>query len=108
MALQPECDTAVDDIINEAIVVDDRKNPVNLVLDDVDLSSSIKKRMFQEFDHLLSVLDFNNKAYDIFRNFYVDGRIYYHIMIDPKNPRVGILDLRYIDPRKIRKIREEI
>jgi len=108
MSLQPECDTAVDDIVNEAIVVDDRKNPVNLVLDDIDVSASIKKRMFQEFDHLLSILDFNNKAYDIFRNFYVDGRLYYHIMIDPKNPRTGILNLRYIDPRKIRKIREEI
>ena len=107
MSLQPECDMAVDDIVNEAIVVDDRKDPVSLVLDDVDASASIKKRMHQEFNHLLTILDFNNKAYDIFRNFYVDGRLYYHIMIDPQNPRAGILDLRYIDPRKIRKIREE-
>jgi hypothetical protein len=107
MSLQPECDMAVDDIVNEAIVVDDRKDPVSLVLDDVDASASIKKRMHQEFAHLLTILDFNNKAYDIFRNFYVDGRLYYHIMIDPQNPRAGVLDLRYIDPRKIRKIREE-
>jgi hypothetical protein len=107
MALQPECDMAVDDIVNEAIVVDDRKDPVSLVLDDIEASTAIKKRMFQEFNHLLTILDFNNRAYDIFRNFYVDGRIYYHIMIDPNNPRAGIVDLRYIDPRKIRKIREQ-
>jgi hypothetical protein len=107
MSLQPECDTAVDDIVNEAIVTDDRKDPVSIVLDDVDATASIKKRISQEFQSLLSILDFNNKAYEIFRNYYVDGRLYYHIMINTKNPRLGIQGLRYIDPRKIRKVRQE-
>ena len=106
MSLQPECDMAVDDVVNEAIVMDERKDPVSIVLDDVDASPAIKKRISQEFQYLLSTIDFADRAYDIFRNFYVDGRLYYHIMINVKNPREGIKDLRYIDPRKIRKVRE--
>ena len=106
MSLQPECDMAVDDIVNEAIVVDERKDPVSIVLDDVDTSPAIKKRIFQEFQHILSMLNFSDTAYDVFRNFYVDGRLYYHIMINVKEPRQGIKGLRYIDPRKIRKVRE--
>ena len=108
MVQQPECDSAVQDVVNEAIVISEDAGPVNIVLDKLDYPQSIKKKITEEFESILKMLDFNNTAYDIFRKWYVDGRLYYHIVIDEKNPRQGIKDLRYIDPRKIRKIREPI
>ena len=108
MVQQPECDSAVQDVVNEAIVISEDAGPVNIVLDKLDYPQSIKKKITEEFEAVLKMLDFNNTAYDIFRKWYVDGRLYYHIVIDEKNPRQGIKDLRYIDPRKIRKIREPI
>ena len=108
MVQQPECDSAVQDVVNEAIVISEDSGPVNIVLDKLDYPQSIKKKITEEFESILKMLDFNNTAYDIFRKWYVDGRLYYHIVIDEKNPRQGIKDLRYIDPRKIRKIREPI
>ena len=108
MVQQPECDSAVQDVVNEAIVISEDSGPVNIVLDKLDYPQSIKKKITEEFESVLKMLDFNNTAYDIFRKWYVDGRLYYHIVIDEKNPRQGIKDLRYIDPRKIRKIREPI
>ena len=108
MVQQPECDSAVQDVVNEAIVISEDAGPVNIVLDKLDYPQSIKKKITEEFESVLKMLDFNNTAYDIFRKWYVDGRLYYHIVIDEKNPRQGIKDLRYIDPRKIRKIREPI
>ena len=106
MSMQPECDSAVEDIVNEAIVMDD-ENPIEIVLDSLKQPASIKNKIREEFETVLEMLDFSNKGYDIFRRWYVDGRIYHHIIIDDKSPRDGIQELRYIDPRKIRKVREK-
>ena len=108
MALQPECDSAVQDVVNEAIVVTEDSGPVEIVLDKLDYPENIKKKIHEEFEAVMKLLDFNNNAYDLFRKWYVDGRLYHHIVIDEKNPRQGIKDLRYIDPRKIRKIKESL
>lgn len=108
MSVQPECDSAVQDVVNEAIVITEDAGPVEIVLDKLEYPQSIKKKIIEEFNNVLKMLDFNNTAYDTFRKWYVDGRLYYHIVIDEKTPRQGIKDLRYIDPRKIRKIREPI
>jgi len=108
MAQQPECERAIDDIINETIVGSEQDSPVSIVLDNVEeMDDTIKDLIREEFDEILSMLNFHNRAYDIFRNWYVDGRLYYHLMIDTKRPRVGIQEIRYIDPRKIKKVRVE-
>jgi hypothetical protein len=107
MSLQPECDSAVEDVVNEAIVIDDQ-NPIEIVLDDLKQPNTIKNKIREEFETVLEMLDFSNKGYDIFRRWYVDGRIYHHIIINEKDPREGIRELRYIDPRKIRKVREKV
>ena len=107
MLLQPECEKAIDDIVNEAIVGDNKEQSVQIILEDTELPTTIKNKINDEFDNVLSLLQFNTKSYSIFRDWYVDGRLYYHIMIDTKNPRAGIKELRYIDPRKIKKIRSE-
>ena len=108
MAQQPECERAIDDVINEAIVGDEEGYPVDIVLDDIEeLSEQMKERIREEFESTLALLNFNNRAYDIFRNWYVDGRLYYHVMIDEKKPKEGIQELRFIDPRKIKKVRVE-
>lgn len=105
MMQQQECDSAVEDIVNEAIIIEDEA-AVNIVLDNIDISKQLKNKIRQEFDNVLKVLDFNNSGYDIFKQWYVDGRLYYHIMIDEKSPRDGIKEVRKIDPRKIKKVRE--
>jgi hypothetical protein len=105
MAMQPEMETAIEDIINEAIVHDNRGTIVKLSLDDLDQTDSIKKMIRNEFNEVTRLLDFGAFATDIFRRWYVDGRLYYHVVIDPENPRAGIKQLIYIDPRRIRKIR---
>ena len=107
IAQQPECDSAIEDIANEAIVSDERDKAVSLSLDRLNLSNNIKQKIRQEFDEVLRLMDFNAKGHDIFRRWYVDGRIYYHKVIDTKAPRKGIKELRYIDPRKIKKVREQ-
>jgi len=107
MSLQPEIDSAIDDIINEMVVYDANDELVTINLDDCDFySDKIKKRITQEFDEVLRLFDFNSAAYDICRRWYIDGRMNYHVIIDEDNPQDGIQELRYIDPRKIRKIRE--
>ena len=106
MSMQPECDTAVEDIVNEAIIVDNQ-SPVNIVLDDIDEPKALKDRIREEFGNITKLLDFNNLAHDIFRQWYIDGRLYYHIMIGEKKARDGIKELRKIDPRKIKKVREK-
>ena len=106
IALQPECDSAIEDIVSEAIASDERDMCVSIALDNLQVSTSIKKRIKEEFERILQLLDFNNKAHDIFRRWYVDGRLFYHKVIDTKSPRKGIQQLRYIDPRKIKKVRE--
>jgi len=106
MLQQPEVQQAVDDIVNEAIVVTYNQNSVECVTEDLDLSENVKKKIREEFDTVLRLLDFSNTGYDIFQKWYVDGRINYHVVIDENNIKSGIKELRYIDPRKIRKIRE--
>jgi len=106
MELQPEVDSAIDDIVNDAITVDFHRPPVSLNLDNVKLSDPIKKSILDEFDTCLKLLDFQNQSYDIFRRWYVDGRLNFHVIIDDKHPRQGIKELRYIDPRQVKKIIE--
>ena len=106
MALQPECDAAIEDIVNESLVFDDSDYPVQVILDKLEQPESIKNKIRDEFYYVMKLLDFNNQGYDIFRRWYIDGRLYYHMMIDDKNPRQGLKEIRYIDPRKIRKVRE--
>ena len=108
MSLQPECDMAIDDIVNEAIVYNEKEPAISIVLDDLQVSQSIKNKIREEFDNILKMLNFTTSAYDIFRKWYIDGRLYYHIMIDESNPRLGIQELRYIDPRKIRKVKQPV
>ena len=105
MALNPECDSAVDEIVNESISYDE-DNIVDVNLDDINLSDNIKNIIRQEFKNCLNILEFNKYAYDIYRRWYIDGRLYYHVIIDKTKPNEGIKELRYIDPRKIRKVRE--
>jgi hypothetical protein len=100
-----DCDGAIDDIVNESIVADGVHPPVSIVLDDVNVSSAIKKKISEEFAKVLKILKFNDRAHELFRNWYIDGRLYFHILIDEKNVKQGIVELRYIDPRKIRRIK---
>ena len=106
VSLHPECDMAVEDIINEAIVADETIKSVRINVDNIGFSDDVKLKMSQEFDEVLNLLAFNTKGHDIFRRWYVDGRVYYHKVIDRKSPRKGITELRYIDPMKIKKVRE--
>jgi len=107
MAGHPDIELAVDDIINESVVIDPKKEVVTLNLDDLEQPEKIKKMILEEFDKVLELLEFNQHAYEIFKKWYVDGRIYYHIMIDEKKPEEGIKELRYVDPRKIRKVKTQ-
>ena len=106
VATQPECDAAIDDIVNEAIVGDHDDAPVKLILDEVETSDSIKEAVTEEFNTVLKLLNFNAYAHDIFRRWYVDGRLPYHIIIDKDKAKAGIKELRYIDPTKLRKVKE--
>jgi hypothetical protein len=106
MSMQPEIESAIDDIVNEAICQDDDGKIINIVLDNLKQPEKIKKALKEEFNIILKLLDYNNMAHDMFRRYYVDGRMYYHIIIDKTNPAEGIKELRYIDPRKLRKVRE--
>ena len=106
IAIQPECDSAIEDIVSEAIASDERDMCVSISLDNLKYSQNIKNRIRQEFETVLRLLDFDTKAHDIFRRWYVDGRLFYHKIIDKDSPRLGISEIRYIDPRKIKKIRE--
>jgi hypothetical protein len=106
MAMQPEIESAIDDIINEAIVQNDNGKSIRIVMDDLKQPEKIKRAIEEEFSIVLRLLNYQNMATDTFRRFYVDGRLFYHIILDEKNPTQGIKALRYIDPRKIRKVRE--
>jgi len=106
MTNQPEVDQAVDDIVNEAIVSEPEVETVSINLDNVQSSPNVKKAIAAEFEKILKLLNFQNQAYDIFRRYYVDGRLYYHAIINEKKPEEGLKELRYVDPRKIRKIKE--
>jgi hypothetical protein len=106
MSNHPECQMAIDEIINEAITHDDRGKVVDIVLDNLKQPETIKKKIIEEFDNIQKMLNFNNLADDLFKRWYIDGRMFYHIVVNDKNPKEGIQELRYIDPRKIRKVRE--
>jgi hypothetical protein len=106
MAMQPELETAIDEIVNEAIVNDDSESGVELDTDELKQPENIKKKIREEFDYVLKLLDFGNMGHELFRRWYTDGRLFYHVIIDDKSPAKGIQELRYIDPRRIRKIRE--
>jgi len=106
IAQQPECDSAIEDIVNEGIVANEMSQAISIVLDRLPYPSKIKKKITEEFDEVLRLLDFDVKGHDIFRRWYVDGRMFYHKVIDKKSPRKGIQELRYIDPSKIKKVRE--
>jgi Bacteriophage T4-like portal protein (Gp20) len=107
MALHPECDSAIEDIVNEAIVSDTNDSPVSIELSNLNASDGIKKKIREEFKHILELLDFDRKSHEIYRNWYVDGRLYYHKVIDLKNPHEGIQELRYIDAMKMRYVRQQ-
>ena len=107
MALHPECDGAIEDVVNEAIVSDLYDSPVEIELSNLNASEKLKNIIRQEFKYIKEILDFDRKAHEIFRNWYVDGRVYYLKVIDLKNPQAGIQDLRYIDPMKMKYIRQE-
>ena len=106
IALHPECDMAIEDIVNEAVVSNELKDAIRLKLDNVQFGNEIKRKIEDEFQEVLRLMNFNTKGHDIFRRWYVDGRVYYHKVIDRESPRKGITELRYIDPRKIKKVRE--
>ena len=107
MALHPECDSAIEDVIQEAIVSDLNDSPVELDLDHLNASDGIKNKLREEFKYIKDLLDFDKKAHEIVRNWYVDGRLYYHKVIDLKNPEAGIQELRYIDAIKMRYVRQQ-
>jgi hypothetical protein len=107
MALHPEADGAIEDVINEAIVSDLYDSPIEIELSNLNASDKLKKLIREEFKNIKEILDFDSKSHEIFRNWYVDGRLFYLKVIDVKKPQEGIQDLRYIDPMKIRFVRQE-
>ena len=106
MANHPELEQAIDDIVNEAITHDESGEVVSINMDKLKQPATIKKKIAEEFENVLTMFNFNNLADDLFKRWYIDGRIYYQVIVDEKNPKEGIKELRYIDPRKIRKVRE--
>ena len=107
MALHPEVDSAIEDIVNEAIVSDTNDSPIQVELSNLNASDGIKRKIREEFKYILELLDFDKKSHEIYRNWYVDGRIFYHKVIDLKNPQEGIKELRYIDSMKMRYVRQQ-
>jgi hypothetical protein len=108
MSLHPEVDSAIDDIVNEFVVSDSNDTCVEIELSNLDVGASVKKRIREEFEHIKRMLNFDMKAHELIRNWYIDGRCYYHKVIDLADPKKGILELRYIDPLKIRRVRQKI
>jgi len=107
LSIQPEADQAIEDIVNEAIVSDTNDSPIEINLDNLNASDGIKDKVRKEFKHICDLLDFDKKAHEIYRNWYIDGRIYYHKIIDLKKPEEGIQELRYIDALKMRYVRQQ-
>jgi hypothetical protein len=107
MSMDPVVETAIDDIVNEAIVTEMKTAPVKILFNaDLQESESVKEKIHDEFKTILRILSFDTKGYDIFRRWYVDGKIYFHLIVDEDNPEKGILEARYVDPLNIQKIRE--
>ena len=107
MALHPEADGAIEDVVNEAIVSDLYDSPVEVELSNLNASDGIKKKIREEFRYIKELMDFDKKSHEIFRNWYIDGRLYYLKVIDQKNPQEGLKDLRYIDPMKLKFVKQE-
>ena len=107
MALHPEVDNAIEDVVNEAIVSDTNDSPVEIDMENLNASDAIKTIIRKEFKHIKDLLDFDTKSHEIFRNWYIDGRLYYNKVIDLENPQEGLQELRYIDPLKMRYVRKE-
>jgi hypothetical protein len=107
MALHPEVDSAIEDIVNEAIVSDTNDSPIQIELSNLNASDGIKRKIREEFKYILELLDFDKKSHEIYRNWYTDGRLYYHKIIDFKKPHEGIKELRYIDAMKMRYVRQK-
>lgn len=108
MAMQPELESAIDDIVNESVVHDTTGKSVTIMLDDLEQPDNIKEMIRDEFDNVLRLLNFSNAGPDVFRNWYIDGRLYYQVLIDEKQPKLGIRELLYLDPRKVRKVRSVV
>jgi len=106
MCLHPECDSAIEDVVNEAIVSDLDDSPVEIELSNLNASDRLKDSIREEFKYIKSLMNFDKKCHEIFRTWYIDGRVFYHKVIDLDNPSEGIQDIRYIDPLKIRLVRE--
>lgn len=104
----PAVDAAIDEIVNELFIIDDSLYPIEIRLDDTPVPAKIKEQIREEFEYLLSLLEFKKFGYDLARRWYVDGRLYIHIVVDTDNPLEGVKDLRYVDPRKMKKVREII
>ncbi|AOV61815.1 portal protein [Synechococcus phage S-WAM2] len=108
MAIHPEVDSAVDEVVNEFIVSDAHDTPVEINLDNLEVGAGVKNRIRNEFEYIKRLLNFDNRAHEIVRTWYIDGRLFYHKVIDLDNPKKGITELRYIDPMKIKKVRQKI
>ena len=108
MALHPEVDSAVDEIVNEFVVSDNNDSCVDINLENLDISAGIKKKIRDEFDYIKRLMNFDNRAHEIIRSWYIDGRIFYHKVIDLDNPKKGITELRYVDAMKMRKVRQKL
>ena len=105
IAVHPEVDMAIEDIVNESIITEDDKRPVELTLKDVDAPDKIKKQMQEEFEKIVSMLNFNENGHDMFKRWYIDGRMYHHLVVDEKNEKLGIQDIRFVDALKMRKVK---
>ena len=110
IATYPDCDAAIEQIVNEAVIVDQSRQPVELNLDRLpeQFNDTIKESIRKQFEKILALLDFNDNCHDIFKRWYIDGKLYYYVMVDAKAPQKGIVDIKYVDPRKIRKVTEYI
>ena len=108
MSIHPEVDSAVDEVVNEFVVSDNNDTPVEINLDNLQTGAGVKNKIRNEFEHIKKLLNFDNRAHEIIRSWYIDGRIFYHKVIDLENPKKGITELRYIDPMKIKKVRQKI
>jgi hypothetical protein len=106
MSMHPECQAAIDDIVSDAIVSEENSAPVKIILDAVEYSDDIKRRIIKEFNNVLTLLNFQTKGYEIFRRWYIDGKLVYHIIVDEENPERGIAELRYVDPTNIQKVKQ--
>ena len=105
LSLYPEVDLAIEDIVNDSIVMGTDRKPIKLDLENTNLSANIKTKIYREYDSILKMFDISDKAYEIFRRWYIDGRLYYHLILDKENPRAGIKEVRAVDPTKIKKVR---